>query len=205
MRSRIFSTLLLFLSATGSAQQTKERTAFSSVGVTAGLSIPIRCYAARDPGKNTSGYARTGFSLQVDFSRYLNEYAGLKTKLYFVQNRLWQGDKSYTVFGWMAGPLFHNRFHPKWDAGLIPQVGISRVFMPGFETDKGLLPDERAWCFTWGVDLGVQYQAGKNSYILLQGGHLNMKPKLDGLTQLNYRNEQHLLMMTVDAGMRWRF
>lgn len=205
MRSRIFSTLLLFLSAMCSAQENKDKIAFSSVGVTAGLSIPIRCYAARDPGKNTSGYARTGFSLQVDFSRYLNEYAGLKTKLYFAQNRLWQGDKSYTVFGWMAGPLLFKRFDSRWEAGLVPLIGISRVFMPGFETEKGLLPDERAWTFTWGVDLGVQYQASKNSYILLQGGHLNMKPKLDGLTQLDYRNEQHLLMMTVDAGMRWRF
>lgn len=194
------------------AQDSKLPHSGSSVGITAGLNIPIMCYASGNVNKNTSGYARTGFILGFYYSYRFSKAAGIKASWYYGENRAGKGtvhtglqNNRYRVSGIMAGPELYQALPGNWELAFCPQAGFSQVWTPQLADEGGvILREQSAGCFSWGGQLNLRYHVNEKFLFHLQTGHLNMKPALPD-HYLDAKAEQHVVLVTVDAGLGWKF
>jgi len=185
----------------------------SSLSFTAGVNIPIMCYAYKTPAKNTAGFAHTGFSLGLSYTWRLTTHTGLKALVYYAHNKAGTaevpalaGAGHYRMTGLMLGPRLLGVLGEKWEAGFSPYAGISRVWTPSLSKQElPVLYRQDVFCFSWGGDLSLQYHISENHFLRLQTGHLNMKPRLDNRNDSRAKGEQHIVLMTLDAGMGWKF
>lgn len=182
----------------------------SGLLVNAGISIPVMCYASVNPGNPNAGFARPGFYMDIGYTHTLNAFSGFRTLFYYASNPAGNAavpaTGSYRMAGWMAGPLLNTSASRKWQGSFNPMAGYSRVWTPQLKRENQTwLYKQAAGCFSWGGDFSLQYHISENHFLRLQTGHLNMKPRLDNRNDSRAKGEQHIVLMTLDAGMGWKF
>ncbi len=189
-------------------QQKKTGLTFS-----AGINVPLLCFAADDPAIQTSGFAKPGFTFDISYTHRFNFWTGIKTMLYYSSNKA--GNRTvpaiaaashYRAIGWMAGPLLCKTFSGKWEAAFSPLAGISKVWTPQLQRqNETWLYKQSASCFSWGGELSLAYFISDKSFLHLKTGHLNMKPQFSLHPGENAKSEQHFVLVNVDAGFGWKF
>ncbi|MBI5373516.1 MAG: hypothetical protein HZA79_15940 [Sphingobacteriales bacterium] len=195
------------------AQETAWPQKKSGLSFSAGINVPIMCFAAEDPAIQTSGFAKPGFTLDISYTCRFNTWSGIKTMLYFSSNKAGNSTvpaiaaaRHYRAIGWMAGPLLSKPFSGKWEAAFSPLAGISKVWTPQLSRqNETWLYKQSATCFSWGGDLSIAYYINDKSFLHLKTGHLNMTPKFSRHPGENAKSEQHFVLVNVDAGFGWKF
>lgn len=182
----------------------------TGLAVNAGISIPIMCYAAENTGNPNSGYARTGLTFDISYTRPFNATTGFKTMLYYSShpagNNTVHSNGSFRMAGLMAGPSLTSADNRKWQCSFSPLAGFSRVWMPQLRVqDQALLFSQQVICFSWGADLSLRYRLSENSFVRLGAGHLNMKPRLDARHTVSAKSEQHIVVVSTAAGIGWQW
>lgn len=185
----------------------------SGLAFSAGISVPLLCFAAEDPAIQTSGFAKPGFTFDISYTYRFNSWTGIKTMLYYASNKAGNSRvpalaaaNHYRAVGWMAGPLLYKSFSGKWEAAFSPLAGISKVWTPELtRQNETWLYKQSAPCFSWGGELSIAYSINEKNSFHLKTGHLNMKPQFSRHPGETAKSEQHFVLVNVDAGWGWTF
>lgn len=182
----------------------------SGISINAGISIPVMCYASRNPGNPDAGIARPGFYFDIGYTYRLSAFSGVRTLLYYTSNAAGNNrvtsSGAYRLAGWMAGPTLSSRDGRKWQGSFSPLAGYSRVWTPQLQrNNQTWLFKQATGCFSWGGELMLRYQLNDNSYLRFGAGHLNMKPRLDAFNNGTAKQEQHIVLVNGIAGFGWQW
>ncbi|MFZ9386379.1 MAG: hypothetical protein ACO25B_00735 [Chitinophagaceae bacterium] len=183
------------------------------ISISAGVAVPILCYASRDPANPDAGFAKTGFLFDFTYAHPLTESIGLGGTFYYAWNRAGNSrvksvsePRSYRMFGFMAGPWIKPQFTGRLEGDIRLQAGVSRFFTPALEKGDALwLEAQQSTAFTWGGAMSMRYRFAPDAFLLLKAGHLNAKPKFEKPPTPSGKTEQHIVLMTVDAGIGLKF
>jgi hypothetical protein len=214
MKKLLFSIVLCLPLMPVTAQEDgKSEVNRSSVMISAGITVPILCYGSSNVKKESSGFARPGFTIDIQYAYRLGNHAGVAGMLYYCTNRAGKGSipglsstGTYRFAGFMAGPFVSSTAGNRWEAALKLMAGEAKAFTPRLQYGEDmLLNKESAACFAWGGGLALRYGLSDRTFLQLKTDHLNMKPQFARKPGEPGKTEQHIVVMNVDAGIGWRF
>ena len=195
------------------AQQTKlipDNRSFLSFS--AGISVPILCYGSSNIDKNTSGFAKAGFIVNIHYGYRWGQNLGISASAFYASNTAKtivqsQGNDQYSYVGLLAGPLVTTKLFPKTEGDFSLMAGVAHAWSPHLMyQDQTILNKDNSTAFTWSASAAMRYHLSDNTFILLKADHTQLKPKFHGpFTGENVKGEQHIVVMNFDAGLGIKF
>lgn len=185
----------------------------SSLAFSAGVAVPIMCYADKDVNDPDAGFAKPGFIFDLAYAYRFSNTVGITGSLFYSWNKAGNNTVkavsspgSYRMFGLMAGPLFARHFSNRWEGDIRLLAGFSRVFTPALQQGDALwLDTHEKTAFTWGGGIGLRYNFEGNAFLQLKAEHTNLKPQFSKTNGLAGKNNQHIVLMNFDAGVGVKF
>jgi len=179
----------------------------------AGVSVPIMCYASSNVNNKDAGFAKPGFSFNISYAYRFGNYGGVAGSVFYGLNKAGSSSVktlstpgSYRYFGLMAGPLLTKNFSSRWEGDARFLGGIGRLYTPRLvQGDAAVLEEKQATAFVWGGGLGMRYNLSDNTFLTFRTDHLNMQPQLKLKPGETGKTEQHIVLINVDAGIGFRF
>ncbi len=206
----IFLLLFLFnrLEAQETTQLNKKETDFNnfSIGISAGVSLPIGNFAKNDYKDNSSGFAGTGYNVGFTGTKFLNKnwgisflfsytkfgsYDGMQSLAYGFQKDFEVDSASATVknsshlINFLIGPTYSLPIRKKIFLETRALVGFTSAELAGWDvvlTDSKITHpafsqnSSTATCFGLLAGLGLRYNLSTNWAILLNGDYQYCKP-----------------------------
>jgi hypothetical protein len=181
--------------------------------VSAGVAVPILCYGSKNVNNPNAGFAKPGFSIDLNYSYRFNNTIGIAGTVFYAFNKAGSAavkavssPGSYRLVGLLAGPVLSRNFSDRWAGDIKFIAGITRSMTPELQYgDQILLDDHSVNAFTWSGGIALRYNLSGNTFLQLKTDHINLKPKFKLQAGESGRNEQHIVLMNVDAGVGWKF
>ncbi len=185
----------------------------SYLAVSAGVAVPILCYGSKNTGNPNAGFAKPGFSIDLSYAYRFNNTIGVAGSVFYAFNnagssavKAVSSPGSYRLIGLLAGPVLSRNFSDRWAGDIKFLAGVSRSMTPELQYGDGtLLNDHSVNAFTWGGGIALRYKLSGNTFLQLKTDHVNLKPKFRMQAGETGKNEQHIVLMNVDAGVGWKF
>ena len=215
MKKKLSVCLIVVLSVLSTAAQKNDiaEGRRSYLAISAGLAVPIMCYASKDVNNPDAGFAKPGFSIDLGYAYRFNNTVGVTGSVFYMINKAGSGNVkavsspgSFRVLGLMAGPMLTANFSNRWAGDVKFLAGIAKTMTPELQyQDETLLNRYSATAFTWGGTAGLRYDLNDHTFLNLQAGHINLKPQFKKKAGETGKSEQHIVLMNFDAGVGLKF
>jgi hypothetical protein len=184
----------------------KER---SFLAFSAGVSVPILCYGSSNISKNTSGFAKAGFTLDLSYGYRFGQNLGVAGMLFYSSNNTGRnvvqasGNGRFRYMGLLAGPMLSAKFSEKAYGDIRFVAGIARAWSPQLSYNgETILNRDASTTFAWSAGAGFRYNLSGKTFLQIKADHAQLKPPFRGpATGENVKNEQHIVVMNFDAGI----
>jgi hypothetical protein len=186
----------------------------SILSFNAGISVPIICYAKTDLSKNNfAGFAKMGFTLEVNYRYLFTKSIGIAGKAFYASNktdlRVLQssGHDRYTYFGFMSGPLISAGLSSRVRTDFQITGGIARAISPRIlYRNEVLMNKDASTTFVWSCGAGLSYDLSGSTFLTFRTDQTQLKPKFNKhVPDESLKDEQHIVVMTVDSGFGIKF
>lgn len=183
----------------------------SFVSFHAGLSFPIFCYASADFANKNAGFAKPGFTLNLNYSYRFNAYAGLAATVFYNSNKTDRDVQTdagrYHYVGLLAGPLLRHKFSYRTDGDIRFMAGVARSISPKMiYQGTTILNEDRSTSFAWTAGLAFRYHFSGKTFLSFKADHTQLKPKYNNrFPEQAQKGEQHIVVMNLDAGLGLKF
>ena len=215
MKKIILALAISLAFAPAFAQTTKPAVKMGSneISINAGIGIPSCNFSKGDYADETSGFAKTGFHINLSGTHHFNKNWGVNVLVGYTQfgstglQSLADGYKedsgtdsttlnttgnnsSFTV---LVGPVYNIPVSDKFSVQLRALGGYTSTTLAGFKVyyedylDNTVMEQNKATGGAFGFQLGagIKYKASDKIYILANGDYFNSKPSMD-ITYENY-------------------
>ena len=200
--------------AANSQENKSEPAKKSFLAINVGFSIPLLCYASSDITKNTSGYAKTGYTFDVSYGYRFGQNFGITGSVFYSSNQTGKnnivqssGNGQFRYVGIVAGPLLTKKLFTKTDGDFKFLAGIAHAWSPKLlYHGETILNNDRNTCFAFSLGMGLRYHISDKTFLSFRVDHTQLDPKFNNdATGENIKREQHIVVMNFDTGFGIKF
>jgi hypothetical protein len=212
-KSLIFVLTVLWIIPAMPQEKTGGQHERSLLTLSAGVAVPIMCYASKDINDPFAGFAKPGFTIDISYDYRLSNTMGVAGTVFYTFNKTGSdvvsavsSPGSYRVFGFLAGPVLFRNIADRLSGDIRLMAGLARAMTPELEQrDQTILNRHSAGSFAWKGGIGMRYELGGKTFLRLSSDYMDLKPKFKMKPGETGKNEQHIVQIMVDAGFGWKF
>lgn len=184
----IASIILVIISANAQENAVQPTKKFF-ISLSAGPSFPLGTFESKNPNittNSTSGFAKTGYNLNLHFGYQLHENFGIVSHILFSEYKLDVSkfaDASVSANHWqyygiLAGPMLTLPAGENARFDFKALAGVTNVNSPGVKVDGDDYFKEQ-WSAAFALQFGAdfRYNLTESLYLIVNGDYSHMKPK----------------------------
>jgi hypothetical protein len=221
MKKLLFMMSVLLISGVVMAQGSKgTMTNKSFLAFHGGPSFTTGFFANTNFNNTLSGFAKTGFNLNLNYGYHFSKMAGITGSVFYSRYNL---DKTaiaeiatganadhWQFYGISAGPMLSHEFSKKVAGDLYVMGGPVTANSPKITYDNSLaLPGTWAWTGMVQAGVGMRFNVGGNFFIYANGDYMYMQPefKLETFSGIltTERHHQTISVFNLTGGIGMNF
>lgn len=214
-------TMVLLISGVVMAQGSKGKmTNKSFLALHGGPSFTTGNFASTNFDNTLSGFANTGFNINLNYGYHFSKIAGLTGSVFYSRYNLDKDAISHLAsginadhwqfYGISAGPMLSHEFSGKVAGDFYLMGGVASANSPKitYENLLAISPDWR-WAGMFQVGADLRFNIGGNVFIHTNGGYMYMQPEFkmtssDGVLSTE-RHHQTISVFNLTGGIGFTF
>jgi len=188
------------------------------ISFSTGPSFPIGQFASNDINNKEAGFAKPGYTLNLDFTYKINPSVILDINILYARfdlsNMVLQqaglSSDHWQYYGLLVGPRYDMRLGNKSLLSIKGLLGITNVNSPAFHYDSTLVIQE-GWAAAFAMQFGTDYRYGisKNFFLIADLDYTYMFPTLqvsstDGTGPATVKQNIAAFSLTVGIGINFQ-
>lgn len=167
-----------------------KMTTKSFLALHGGPSFATGHFAGTNFDNTLSGFAKTGFNIDLNYGYHFNNTVGITGSLFYARHNL---DKTaiehvypganadhWQFYGISAGPIFSFELADKVFADMQVMGGLANANSPKITYDNGeSINEDWKWTGMYQVGLDLRFNMGGNAFIFTNGAYMYMQPEFN--------------------------
>ena len=182
-----------------------------------GPSFPVGSFAYHDVNNTKSGFANTGYNLNLDFIYRISPYVILDVSFLYGRYDINKTDVEqigfssgyWSYYGVVIGPRYQLSFGKSSIASIKALLGVTSVHAPGFSyTNNTILSQSNSTSLAMQFGLDYRYGIGKKMFVMVNLDYTAMNPIVQyqsGNNSSNSESMQQIDVLNLMAGIGINF